>query len=148
MSIDTAEITAYLDRYARSLSDLAAEAAAGLRPSRGMIADEPVCGGPDSREAMAQGLEQSYPVYRKLGLASVGYDLLGEDHLTEGLVMVRVRWDFFDADGARLTDSIAHYLLRREDEGLRATVCVQTDDVEKLQALAAEKGVDLFAQEE
>lgn len=148
MSIETAEIAAYLDRYAQSLRDFDAEAAAELWSIPGMIVDESFSGVLDSREAMAQGLEQSYPVYRKLGLASVGCDLLGEDHLSEGLVMVHVRWDFFDAAGAQLTDSVAYYLLRREDEGLRATVCVQTDDLEKLQALAAEKGVDLFAQEE
>lgn len=37
----------------------------------------------------------------------------------------------------------AYYLLRAEDSGLRATVCVQTDDAEKLQALAAARGIDL-----
>ncbi|WP_220086024.1 hypothetical protein, partial [Burkholderia multivorans] len=63
-------ITAYLDRYARSLSDFDAEAAAGLWSIPGMIVDETFAGVLDSREAMAQGLEQSYPVYRKLGLAS------------------------------------------------------------------------------
>ena len=143
MTIETTEITAYLDEYARSLSEFDAEAASRLWSMPGMIVDDAFSGVLESREAMAAGLEQSYPLYRQLGLASVGYDLLGEDHLTPDLVMVRVRWDFVDDAGDPLTDSVAHYLLRRESEGLRATVCVQTDDREKLQALATAKGVDL-----
>ena len=47
------------------------------------------------------------------------------------------------ANGDALTDSSPSYLLRREDSGLRATVCIQTDDMEKLQALAESRGVDL-----
>jgi len=59
-------------------------------------------------------------------------------------VLVRVRWLFFDAGGAQLTDTDSYYLLRDEDEaGLQACVCVETDAAQKLQALAAERGVDL-----
>lgn len=143
MSIETAEIAAYLENYAMTLSEFDAEAGAALWSMPGMIVDESFSGVLDSRDEMASGLEQSYSIYRELGLASVGYDLLGEEHLTDRLVMVQVRWTFFDAAAKPLTDSIAFYLLRREEDGLRATVCVQTDDLEKLQALAEAKGVDL-----
>ena len=97
----------------------------------------------DSRDAMVSGLEQSYPVYEQLGLASVGYEIVDERRFCDRLVLVAVRWAFLDANGDTLTDSNPSYLLRREDSGLRATVCIQTDDMEKLQALAESRGVDL-----
>ncbi len=92
---------------------------------------------------MVSGLEQSYPVYKQLGLASVGYEIVDERRFCDRLVLVAVRWAFLDANGDTLTDSNPSYLLRREDSGLRATVCIQTDDMEKLQALAESRGVDL-----
>lgn len=109
----------------------------------GTIVDDRFSGVVQSRDEMAQGLTQSYPLYQQLGLASVGYELLDDQHLTDALVLTRVRWTFLDADGDLLTDSNAYYLLRAEDGDLRATVCVQTDDAEKLQALAASRGIDL-----
>ncbi|MGR6999003.1 hypothetical protein ACU686_14075 [Yinghuangia aomiensis] len=59
-------------------------------------------------------------------------------------MLVRVRWLFFDADGAQLTDSFSSYVLRRDDAGLRAFVCVPADDAAKIRDLAARKGIDLF----
>lgn len=143
MSISHEQIDDYLTRYAATLTDLDAEAAADLWTTPGLIADDRFSGVLESRDAMVQGLKQSYPVYQQLGLGSVGYELVDENHLTAGLVLVRVQWRFFDTDGELLTDSNAYYLLRAEETGLRATVCVQTDDAEKLQALAASRGIDL-----
>jgi hypothetical protein len=94
---------------------------------------------------MTRGLEQSYPVYRALGLASVGHECLSVQDLTDAIVLVQVRWIFKDVQGQQLTDSTAYYVLRRGEAGLRACVCVQVDDAEKLQALAAARGVDLSA---
>ena len=56
---------------------------------------------------------------------------------------MHVRWDVLDARGDLLIDSTAYYLLRDEPTGLRAALCVQVDDLEKLQALATARGVDL-----
>ena len=66
------------------LTDLDAESAADLWTTPGLIADDRFSGVLESREAMVQGLKQSYPLYRQLGLASVGYDLLGEDRAAGG----------------------------------------------------------------
>ena len=94
-------------------------------------------------ETMAQGLEQPYPTYRKPGLASVTHECLDVTDLTEKITLVYVRWHFFDSEGTQLTDSTAYYILRRNDAGVQACVCIQVDDAEKIQALAAERGVDL-----
>lgn len=143
MSASDTEISDYLTRYAASLTNYDAQTAAALWATPGMIVDDQFAGVLESREAMVQGLEQSYPVYRKLGLASVGYELLGQEQLSAAITLVRVRWLFYDADDNQLTDSTSHYILRRDDDGLRACVCIQTDDAAKLQALAAEHGIDL-----
>ncbi|MET7665836.1 hypothetical protein ABZS99_45115 [Streptomyces sp. NPDC005463] len=73
------ELDDYLARYAGTLTSYDSQAAAGLWGSPGMILnDQQGAGVLESREAMASGLEQSYPLYRKLGLASVGYERLRE----------------------------------------------------------------------
>lgn len=146
MSIHTDRVDEYLARYAASLTEFDAEAAADLWSAPGMIVDDHVSGVLESRDAMIAGLTQSYPLYRELGLASVGHELLGTNALSDRLVLVRVRWLFHDAQGDLLTDSTSYYLLRDEDEaGLQACVCVETDAAEKLRALAAARGVDLTA---
>jgi hypothetical protein len=137
------EIDDYLARYADTLTAFDAQGAAKLWATPGMIIDDRFAGVLNDRETMAQGLEQSYPVYQKLGLASVTHECLNVEDLTDAIKLVHVRWHFYDADGNQLTDSTAYYLLRRHDDGLQACVCVQVDDATKLQALAAERGVDL-----
>lgn len=143
MSIETTQITDYLDRYAATLTEFDAEGAAALWSTPGMIADDRFSGVLDSRDKMVEGLKQSYPIYRRLGLGSVSYELVDENLLSEALVLVRVRWIFLDASGDELTDSNSYYLLRNEEPGLRACVCVETDSAEKLHALAVARGVDL-----
>ena len=78
----------------------------------------------------------------------MAYEIVDQRHFSDRLVLVAVRWTFFDANGDALTDSSPSYLPRREDPGLRATVCIQTDDMEKLQALAESRGVDLASRSE
>jgi hypothetical protein len=137
------DIIDYLDRYAATLTAFDAEAAAELWSTPGMIVDDRFSGVLDSRAAMAEGLRQSYPLYERLGLASVTYDILDLVRMTDSITQVHVRWLFYDSDGELLIDSTSYYILRREDDGLRACVCVQTDDLEKLQALAARHGIEL-----
>ncbi len=140
-----AELDDYLTRYADTLTSYDSQAAASLWGSPGMILnDQQGAGVLESREAMASGLEQSYPLYRKLGLASVGYERLDHQQLSDTIFLVRVRWLFLESDGTVMTDSFATYILRRGEEGLHAFVCVPADDLEKLQALADKKGVNLF----
>jgi hypothetical protein len=143
MSITTQRVHEFLERYAGTLTNLDAGAAADLWSTPGMIIDEQVSGVLESREHMVEGMEQSYPIYQQLGLASVGYDLLSEQHLSAALLLVNVRWLFLDAAGDELTDTTSYYLLRKEGTQLRACVCIETDAAAKLQALAAERGVDL-----
>ena len=143
MSVETPQITDYLDRYAATLTEFDAEGAAELWSTPGMIVDDCFSGVLESRDKMVEGLKQSYPVYQRLGLGSVSYELVDANHLSNGLVLVRVRWRFLDPNGDELTDSNSYYLLRNEDSGLRACVCVETDSAEKLQALADARGIDL-----
>lgn len=141
--IDT-QIADYLNRYAETLTNFDATGASALWAMPGVIVDDNFSGVVESREAMAAGLEQSYPLYKKLGLFSVGYELLRQEQLSDALTRVHVRWLFYDVNGDQLIDSNGHYILRREDDGLRACVCIQTDDAMKLQSLAADRGIDLF----
>lgn len=143
MGVDTSQITDYLDRYAATLTESDAEGAAELWATPGMIVDDRLSGVLESRDQMIAGLTQSYPIYKQLGLGSVAYELVDVTHVTEKLVLVRVRWHFLDDAGEELTDSNSYYLLRNEESGLQACVCIETDSAEKLQALATARGVDL-----
>ena len=62
---------------------------------------------------------------------------------TESIRLGHVRRLFYDAEGSQLSDSTGYYIVREGDDGLQACVCVQTDDVEKLHAPAAERGIDI-----
>jgi hypothetical protein len=146
MDESDADLEDFLVRYATTLTQFDAEGAADLWQSPGMIVDDRFVAVTESREAMVQGLEQSYPFYQQLGLASVGHELLARQRLADAVTLVRVRWLFFDDQGALLTDSHAHYVLRRDEHGLRACVCVQDDDLDKLAALAAARGIEMPGQ--
>ncbi|MEU4363502.1 hypothetical protein [Promicromonospora sp. NPDC023987] len=143
MSQTDPEIDYYLTRYAATLTAFDSKAAADLWTTPGMILDDRFAGVVEDRATMAQGLEQSYPLYRELGLASVSHECLKVEDLTDAIKLVQVRWLFLDADGNQLTDSNAYYIVRRDVDGLHACVCIQTDDAEKLQTLATERGIDL-----
>ncbi|MEU8895861.1 hypothetical protein [Nocardia sp. NPDC048505] len=140
------EIDDYLTRYAATLTHYDAQAAAELWGTPGMILDDRFAGALDSRAKMAEGLTQSYPLYQKLGLASVGYERLSLQQLADTIYLVRVRWLFYDAEGVQLTDGTNNYILRRDDDGLHAYVCIPTDEAQKLQQLAEERGIDLAAE--
>ncbi|MGX9296530.1 nuclear transport factor 2 family protein [Tsukamurella paurometabola] len=141
--MDHAEIEDYLSRYAATLSRFDAEGGAALWAEPGMIVDDRFSGVLEDRASMARGLERSYPLYRALGLASVRHELLDVTPLTGAVVLLHVRWRFLDDDGAELTDSTAYYIVRRDEDGPHACVCVQVDDAAKLQELAAARGIDL-----
>lgn len=143
MSISSSQVDDYLTRYAATLTELDAEAGAALWSTPGMIVDDRVSAVLETREAMAEGVKQSYPLYLQLGLASVAHELLETKELSARLVMVRVRWLFLDENGDLLTDTFSYYLLREEESGLQAVVCIETDAAEKLQALTEERGVSL-----
>jgi hypothetical protein len=141
--MDHAEIDDYLTRYAQTLTRFDATAGADLWAEPGMIVDDRFSGVLEDRASMARGLEQSYPLYRALGLASVGHELLSHVPLTGAIALLHVRWLFLDEAGLLLTDSTAYYVVRRDDDGLHACVCIQVDDATKIQALAAARGIDL-----
>lgn len=147
MSIAPETITKYLSRYAATLTEFDAEAAASLWSVPGMVTNDRFSGVVTSHEEMIDGLKQSYPLYQKLGLAAVDFELLDLQSMTELLVLVKVRWLFLDGDSSLLTDSSSYYLLRQEESGLQACLCIETDSAEKLKELAARLGIDLFSTE-
>ena len=90
-SAANSDINEYLTRYAASLSAFDSRAAANLWATPGMILDDRYAGVLADRESMAEGLERSYPLYRKLGLASVTHECLRIEELTEAITLVQVR---------------------------------------------------------
>lgn len=145
MTVSSEQISDYLTQYAASLTNFDAQSAVELWSLPGAMVDDRFSGVLSSREDMVQGLEQSYPLYQKLGLGSVDYEVFEEKHLSQALVLVGLRWIFLDNDGQELIDSTSYYLLRQQADRLRACVCIETDAAEKLQALATARGVDLFS---
>ncbi|MEV6359566.1 hypothetical protein [Nocardia asteroides] len=137
------ELERFLDDYQAALAAFDSERSAALWGLPGMILSDEFAGALDSRELMAQGLAQSYPLYRNLGMGGVEHTLLEHAALTKRMARLRVRWHFRDTAGAPLVDSDYEYLLRRDDDGWHAYVAVAIDEAAKLAGLAAEKGIDL-----
>jgi hypothetical protein len=143
VAISSEELEAYLRTYQEALSAFDAETTAELWGVPGTIVSDTLVGSLDSREAMAAGLQQSYPLYQRLGLHHVEHEIVERVDLTDRMLRIRVRWLFYDAAGDLLTDGHYEYLLRQDDEGLRTYVAVAIDEQEKLTELAHRQGIDL-----
>lgn len=143
MVISANRIDDYFTRYAATLTNLDAGAWAKLWGEPGVIVDDRASMVAESREAMVQGLSMSFPLYKQLGLAAVHHEVLDVTLVSEKLALAHVRFEFIDAHGDHLSDITSYYLLRDNGFGLQATVCIETDAAEKLQTLAAERGVEL-----
>ncbi|HJV12710.1 MAG TPA: hypothetical protein VJ625_02370 [Propionibacteriaceae bacterium] len=143
MAVSNEELEAHLRAYQDALSAFDAKRSAELWGVPGTIVSDTFAGSLDTHEEMAAGLQQSYPLYQRLGLHHVDHETLERVHLTERLLRIRVRWLFYDAAGQLLTDGHYEYLLRRDDEGLRTYVAVAIDEQEKLIQLAQRQGIDL-----
>ena len=53
----------------------------GSRDGTWNLLDDCFSGVLESRDEMVEGLKQSYPVYQRLGLGSVSYELVDANHL-------------------------------------------------------------------
>ncbi|MFC7450491.1 hypothetical protein [Rhodococcus daqingensis] len=143
MALDRDTIDRYLSAYGNSLTAFDAEATAAMWGMPGTILTDEFAGSLSSREDMAAGLSQSYPLYKQLGLAGIAHQVLESAALTDRLARVRVRWSFLDSAGETLTTSDYEYLLREDPDGVHAYVSVGIDDAQKLRELADRLGVDL-----
>ena len=143
MVISSEELEAHLRAYEQALSSFDAKRTAELWGVPGTIISDAFVGSLDSREAMAAGLEQSYPVYQRLSLHHVEHQTLHRVDLTDRLLLIQVRWLFYDSAGDLLTDGHYEYLLRQDDDMLRTYVAVAIDEQEKLTQLAQRLGIDL-----
>lgn len=138
------EIEAYLVEYQEALSAFDAQRSVAQWGAPGTMVSDAFVGTVATTAELAEGLERSYPLYQSLGLASVDHTVLEHVDLSERITRIHVRWHFYDVEGNLLTDSDYEYLLRRDDDGqLRAYVAVAIDEMEKIAALAAEKGIQL-----
>jgi hypothetical protein len=143
VAISSEELEAHLRAYQDALSSFDAKRTAELWGIPGTSVSDTFVGALDSREVMAAGLEQSYPLYQRLGLHHVEHETLDRVDLTDRLLLVHVRWLFYDSGGDLLTDGHYEYLLRRDDDRLRTYVAVAIDEQEKLAELAQRQGIDL-----
>lgn len=85
------ELERFLDDYQAALAAFDSERSAALWGLPGMILSDEFAGALDSRELMARGLAQSYPLYRELGMGGVEHTLLEHAALTERMARLRVR---------------------------------------------------------
>ena len=143
MAVSSEKLETHLRAYEQALSSFDAKRTAELWGVPGTIISDAFVGALDSREAMAAGLEQSYPIYQRLGLDHVEHKTLHRVDLTDRLLLVQVRWLFYDGAGDLLTDGHYEYLLRQDDDMLRTYVAVAIDEQEKLTQLAQRQGIDL-----
>jgi hypothetical protein len=143
VAVNSEKLETHLRTYEQALSSFDAKRTAELWGIPGTIISDAFVGALDSREAMAAGLEQSYPIYQRLGLDHVEHQTLHRVDLTDRLLLVQVRWLFYDSAGDLLTDGHFEYLLREDDDMLRTYVAVAIDEQEKLTQLAQRQGIDL-----
>ena len=144
MSIGPAALRDFLARYGAALAAFDARASAALWGEPRAILSDGFAGALSSEAELVAALEQSYPLYRALGLAGVEFDVLEEVPITDRITRARVRWHFLDDTGQRMSRSDYEYHVVEGDDGeLRVRFAVGIDDAEQLADLARRKGVDL-----
>lgn len=115
-------LDAYFSDYARTLGAMDAEATAALWGEPGMMVTDDFVGTVATRAELAEGLAAAHPQYREQGLARATHTLVEHAALSDRLLRAHVRWHFWKADGSPIVDADFEYLLRRDDDGLRAHV--------------------------
>lgn len=144
MTIERNRLTEFLERYGGALAAFDARASASMWGEPRAILSDAFAGALGSDEELVAALEQSYPLYRRLGLAGVEHELLEEAPITDRITRVRVRWHFLEESGERMSRSDYEYYVAEGDDGeLRVRFAVGIDDAEQLADLARRKGVDL-----
>ncbi|MEI5583154.1 MULTISPECIES: hypothetical protein [unclassified Agromyces] len=144
MTIDRTRLGQFLERYGASLAAFDASASASLWGEPRAILSDGFAGALGSDDELVAALEQSYPLYRALGLAGVEHELLEEAPITDRITRVRVRWHFLDETGERMSRSdYEYYVVEGDDGALRVRFAVGIDDAEQLADLARRKGIDL-----
>ena len=142
MTIDADRLQEFFDGYGASLAAFDARASAALwGEPRAMLTDD-MGGTLGSDDELVAALEQSYPLYRQLGLAGVTAEVREAVALTERTTRARVRWHFLDERGDELTTSDYEYYVV-DDSGLAVRFAFGIDDTERLTELAKRKGVEL-----
>jgi hypothetical protein len=146
MTIERARLHELLDRYGAALAAFDARASAALWGEPRAILSDGFAGSLGSDDELVAALEQSYPLYRSLGLAGVEHELLEEAPITDRITRARVRWHFLDETGERMSRSDYEYYVAEGDDGEpRVRFAVGIDDAEQLADLARRKGIDLGA---
>ena len=144
MAIESTQLHEFFARYGAALENFDSRASAALWGApRAMLADA-FAGALGSDDEIAAALEQSYPLYKQLGLAGVEFDVLEEVPLTDRITRARVRWHFLDGDGERMSQSDYEYYVQRGDDGeLTVRFALGIDDAERLAELMHRKGLDV-----
>ena len=76
MAFENAEIYGYLSEYAAALESFDAERAAALWGTPSTVLTDEAVSVAHNQEDLVRELQKNYPQYQKLGLASVGNELI------------------------------------------------------------------------
>ncbi len=144
MAIESTTLHEFFGRYGSALEQYDSHASAAMwGPPRAILSDA-FAGSLGSDEEVAAALEQSYPVYRELGLSGVEFDVLEEVPITEHITRARIRWHFLDETGERMSRSDYEYYVQEGDDGeLTVRFALGIDDAEQLADLMHRKGLDV-----
>ena len=144
MAIESRDLHEFFGRYGAALENFDARTSAALWGAPRAMLSDAFAGALGTDDEVAAALEQSYPLYRRLGLAGVEFDVLEEVPITDRITRARVRWHFLDADGERMSRSdYEYYVQRGDDGGLTVRFALGIDDAEQLAALMHRKGLDV-----
>lgn len=111
------DLDRFLTAYGSASATRDADAAAALWGTPGLLLSDELAGALDSREDMAAGFRQGFPLYDKFDLAEDRHTVLERVDVTDAIVRIRLRWHFYDSKGEHLTDGDYEYVLRLDSDG-------------------------------
>lgn len=142
MTFENAEIYGHLSTHAAALESFDAERATELYGIPATILTDESTSVAQTRDELVTLLARTFDKLQRLGLGSVGSELLEVSPLSERLARVRVRWIYHDKNGTVITAISYIYVVRRDDDGvLRAYLALPLEENDKLARSAKRRGI-------
>jgi hypothetical protein len=114
---DDLGVQAYLDEFAKALTEGDGEAIAQMWETPAFILGAGMARPLNSREEVEEIFGGAREQYNAMGVTDTRAVIVRLDEINDELVMVRVHWPWLDASGAEVGGECSTYTLARRDGG-------------------------------
>jgi hypothetical protein len=116
--------TKFLAEFAEALSDGDGGAIAEMFEIPALVVGDGMLEALTAKNRIEEFFGGAKEQYEQRGIAEAHADVVHEEHPTDKIAIVQVRWPYLDKDGDEIGAESSTYTLRRDDEGDYKIVCI------------------------